>query len=139
MRNGHLLFEDTPQSLLQLYQCELLEKAVLDLCYRDNEDEIRRRKCQESEQGNSSNHKRNKTHKLSSKKKSSYNVQDQERCAWSNAEKGVRLNGIDSKSSYPATSPSGNNKSETQSESTVLDRVMAMSIVMWLLLMRHPV
>lgn len=35
MRRGRLLIEETPTNLLQLYNCDLLEEAVLQLCHRD--------------------------------------------------------------------------------------------------------
>lgn len=35
MRNGRLLVEDSPDNLLRMYECNLLEEVVLRLCRRD--------------------------------------------------------------------------------------------------------
>lgn len=157
MRKGRLLVEDSPESLLQLYQCDLLEQVVLRLCRKD--DEVCRRSGEidnnnicissvvvlsnddnQNQSQKAKSKSNNKSLSPKSKSKNSYNVQSQMSSQPQSVERRPSRQEIEklrrrrsSMLSLKAWTEDG-----FQSESSIYDRVRAMSTVIWLMFFRNP-
>lgn len=132
MRKGRLLVEDSPETLLKLYESDLLEQVVLKLC-RTDEKSLRR-----SGSDNGSNASNNnvtevvvadKHLKAGNKKssKNSYNVFEKFQENWqlsSQRRSSIRMLHW--------------NGQQEGSDSSVFQRIRALSTVIWLMFMRHP-
>lgn len=137
MRKGRLLVEDSPQSLLQQYDCDLLEQVVLKLCRKDE------KVLMNSNNSSINSHdsgiselvvvddKKMKGGKNNSKScKNSYNVYERFQENW-------RLSS--QRRSSINMSQWDNANQEEKNGSTFFGRIYALSCVIWLMFMRHPV
>lgn len=130
MRKGRLVVEDSPESLLDQYQCNLLEQVMLKLCRKDEQI------VGIGSNSTSCNHN-NKTRlairdnsnpmKTGSMTKNNYNVYGKFQENWQ------LQNQRHSSMRIGSTPQHGANNN------TMLGRIRALSTVIWLMFMRHPV
>lgn len=135
MRKGRLLVEDSPQALLQQYGCDLLEQVVLKLCRKDEQVLISSNNSSITSHDSGISEvfvadKKMKGGKNDSKScKNSYNVYERFQENW-------RLSS-QRRSSINISQWAANQ--EEKSGSSLFGRIYALSSVIWLMFMRHPV
>ncbi|CAL8123130.1 unnamed protein product [Orchesella dallaii] len=143
MRKGRLLVEDSPDALLQQYNCDLLEKVVLQLCRKDENisggsDSGSNNNVSISSQRNCST--KNYSRELmdgeslekgnNNKSKNTYNVYDK-------FQENLELNSR-RRSSIKMDECDNNTKRGCMNICNFLQRIQGLSIIMWLMLFRRP-
>lgn len=131
MRKGRLLVEDSPDTLMQTYGCDLLEQVVLKLCRKDDHASGKSSDSSSSNNNISSvvvhSDKIGRGSGGKSSSKNSYNVYEK-------FQENLRLTS-QRRSSIRMDNPYRN----PGAGSRFRDRVQGMSTVLWLLFVRHPV